>query len=128
MRRNDGSEVRLPASYLSAGHLTHAYAITGHKAQGMTTERAYVLADQTLYREWAYVAMSRGRTDNRLYVVAGVDEVREELGGEIAPIEDPLQEVTQAVQRSRAKELALDAYERMPSRGDGDGLELAIER
>jgi len=40
MRTDQGEEVTLPANYLEAGHLTHAYAITGHKAQGMTTSRA----------------------------------------------------------------------------------------
>jgi len=37
---------------------------------GMTTERAFVLGDDTVYREWGYVAMSRGREENRLYAVA----------------------------------------------------------
>jgi len=41
--------VALPEAYLEAGHLTHA--ITGHEAQGMTTDRAFVLGD-SLYREW----------------------------------------------------------------------------
>ncbi|MBA2312960.1 MAG: relaxase domain-containing protein [Actinobacteria bacterium] len=111
MRREDGSTVTLPRSYLGEGHLTHAYAMTGHKAQGMTTDKALVLADQTLYREWTYVAMSRGRNDNRLYVVAGIDPDREELGGQVAGIEDPMKELVAAVGRSRAKDLALDSYE-----------------
>lgn len=110
-RRDDGRVFTLPRSYLEDGYLTHGYAITGHKSQAMTTDKAYVLADQTLYREWAYVAMSRGRNDNRLYVVAGIDADREEVGGEVAAIEDPLKEVVAAVGRSRAKDLALDSYE-----------------
>lgn len=111
IRREDGVVVSLPRGYLEAGHITHGYAITGHKAQGMTTDKAYVLGDQTLYREWTYVAMSRGRNDNRLYVVGGIDPDREELGGEVAGIEDPLKELIAAVGRSRAKDLALDSYE-----------------
>lgn len=111
IRRDDGSEVRLPSSYLDDGNLTHAYAITGHKAQGMTTDKAFVLGDETLYKEWTYVAMSRGRNDNRLYVVAGIDPEREEVGGEVAGIEDPMKELVRAVGRSRAKDLALDSYE-----------------
>ena len=62
-----GVRRRLPAGYLDAGHLTHGYAITGHKAQGLTCEHTYTLGSETLYREWGYVAMSRGRTTNRLY-------------------------------------------------------------
>jgi Ti-type conjugative transfer relaxase TraA len=115
---DDGSSVRLPASYLASGHLTHAYAITGHKAQGMTTERGLVLGDETLYREWAYVAMSRGRSNNRLYVVAGEDLDRDDLGGQVSKVADPLTEVTRALARSRAKELALDAHESVGREGE----------
>ena len=111
IRREDGTEVTLPAGYLQEGHLTHAYAITGHKAQGMTTQKAFVLGDQTLYREWAYVAMSRGRENNSLYVVAGVDPERDQAGGQVERISDPTKELIKAVGRSRAKDLALDIYE-----------------
>ncbi len=71
-RRRDepGRLTFLSAEYLEAGHLRHGYAITGHKAQGMTADRAFVLGDEAIYREWGYVALSRGRADNRLYVVA----------------------------------------------------------
>ena len=110
-RRDDGTLITLPGVYLEAGHLTHAYAMTGHKTQAMTTNKAFVLGDETLYREWTYVAMSRGRNDNRLYVVAGVDIEREEVGGEVATIQEPLEEVIDAVGRSRAKDLAVDVYE-----------------
>jgi hypothetical protein len=111
IERADGSQVTLPKGYLEAGHLTHAYAITGHKAQGMTTSRAFVLGDETLYREWGYVAMSRGKEGNHLYVVAGADPEREDLGGEVAPVADPTAELVRALARSRAKDLALDVYE-----------------
>ena len=74
-----GRVTTLPAEYLDAGHLSHGYAITGHKAQGMTADRAFVLGDEAMYREWGYVALSRGRTENRLYVVAG----------ELDPTDDP---------------------------------------
>jgi Ti-type conjugative transfer relaxase TraA len=110
LRRDDGSTVTLPGSYVDSGHLSHAYAITGHKAQGMTTDRAFVLGDETLYREWTYVAMSRGRHDNRLYVVAGADIEREEVGGQVATGDDPLKDLTRALARSRAKDLALDSH------------------
>ena len=111
IRRDDGTDVTLPASYLGAGHLTHAYAITGHKAQGMTTQKAFVLGDQTLYREWAYVAMSRGKENNSLYVVSGVDPERSAAGGQVERVADPTKELIRAVGRSRAKDLALDVYE-----------------
>ena len=37
-----------PSSYLAAGHVTHAYAVTFHKAQGLTVRDAFVLVDDTL--------------------------------------------------------------------------------
>jgi hypothetical protein len=109
--RDEGGLVTLPASYLEAGHLTHCYAMTGHKAQGMTTEKGFVLGDETLYKEWTYVAMSRGKEDNRLYVVTGVDPERDELGGQVETSGDPLKDLVRAIGRSRAKDLALDTYE-----------------
>jgi conjugative relaxase-like TrwC/TraI family protein len=106
---DDGSRVTLPSSYLEGGHLTHAYAITGHKSQGMTADKSFVLADETLYKEWGYVALSRGRAGNHLYVVAGVDLDREDTGGQVARPSDPIPSVAHALGRSRAKEVALDA-------------------
>ena len=113
------TSVTLPATYLDKGNLQHAYAITGHKAQGMTTDRCFVLADETLYREWAYVAMSRGRVENSLYVVVGDDAERDELGGQITHCDDPLHELERALTKTKAKELALDA--------GGPELELSLE-
>jgi conjugative relaxase-like TrwC/TraI family protein len=69
IRTDGGRHVRLPATYLEAGHVTHAYAMTGHKAQGMTTARCFALGDDTLYKEWGYTALSRGKKENRLYLV-----------------------------------------------------------
>jgi ATP-dependent exoDNAse (exonuclease V) alpha subunit len=111
LRAEDGRSVTLPSDYLEAGHLTHSYAITGHKAQGMTAEEAFVLGDETLYKEWAYVAMSRGRSSNRLYVVAGIDPERDELGGQVEKIADPKEELVRSLGKSRAKHLAIDSLE-----------------
>ncbi len=48
--------------------LLHGYAITGHVAQGATVDRSFVLAGQGISSEWAYVALSRGRLTNQLYL------------------------------------------------------------
>ncbi len=49
-------------------HLDHGYAMSVHKAQGVTVSRAYLLASETMGdREWAYVAASRAREATRLY-------------------------------------------------------------
>ncbi len=114
LRTAAGRDVQLPESYLTAqtphggATLDHGYAMTGHKAQGMTTDRAFVLGTEDLYREWGYVAMSRGRVANHLYVVAPTDTDRDE----IAPAAERrrgLRAVTGALGRSRAQALASDA-------------------
>ncbi len=69
-----GGVVPLDREYLDAEGrggpaLALGYAITGHVAQGMTCRQTFVLATDGLSKEWAYVAMSRGREGNRLYVV-----------------------------------------------------------
>ena len=79
--------VTLPSMYLDAGHVTHGYAMTIHKAQGLTVDRAFVLGTDDLYREMGYVAMSRGRLGNHLYVVA-------EPTREIEPLHGPSLERT----------------------------------
>jgi len=49
-------------------YIEHGYALTAHKAQGVSVERAYVLAHENLSaREWSYVAGSRAREAVHLY-------------------------------------------------------------
>jgi Ti-type conjugative transfer relaxase TraA len=49
-------------------HVDHGYALTVHKAQGASVERAYVLAHESMSaREWSYVAGSRAREAVHLY-------------------------------------------------------------
>jgi Ti-type conjugative transfer relaxase TraA len=55
------------------GRLEHGYAITAHRAQGATVDRAFVLGSDGLYRdyrEWGYTALSRHRAEARFYVTA----------------------------------------------------------
>jgi Ti-type conjugative transfer relaxase TraA len=105
----------LPAEYLEAGHLAHGYAITGHKAQGMTADRAFVLGDEAMYREWGYVALSRGRAENRLYVVAAELEPTDDSGHTRiprTPSEDRiLAMVGRALIHSHEQRLALKEFE-----------------
>jgi ATP-dependent exoDNAse (exonuclease V) alpha subunit len=84
LRTDGGLDVVLPRTYLQSGHLIHAYAMTGHKAQGMTTVRCFALGNDTLYREWGYTALSRGKKENRLYLAGGHDPGREEVGGAVS--------------------------------------------
>ncbi len=103
--RTDDTLVTLPSSYLAEGHVRHAYAMTIHKAQGQTADRALVLGSDLLFQEAGYVALSRGRTHNRLYLVE--PQPREHAH---APehTRRPLDALTHALSTSRAQRLAIE--------------------
>ncbi|MGC3021874.1 MULTISPECIES: MobF family relaxase [unclassified Brevibacterium] len=65
--RRFGSIV-LPADYV-AEHVDLGYAVTAHRAQGITVDAAHVLVEPSSTRENVYVAMTRGRESNHAYVV-----------------------------------------------------------
>lgn len=67
---NPGSVV-LPRAYVRE-HLDLGYAVTTHRAQGLTVDTGHVVVTATTNRENLYVAMTRGREANRAYVA--VDE------------------------------------------------------
>lgn len=62
-----GNSIVLPADYV-AEHVDLGYAVTAHRAQGLTTDTAHVLVEPTT-RENLYVAMTRGRESNQAYVI-----------------------------------------------------------
>jgi len=64
--RRRGSVV-LPATYV-AEHVDLGYAVTAHRAQGMTVDTAHVVVSPSSTREILYVAMTRGRRTNTAYV------------------------------------------------------------
>ena len=59
VRTDDGREVAFDTK--DYAHIDHGYAATIHKAQGMTVDRAHVLATSGMDSHSAYVAMSRHR-------------------------------------------------------------------
>ncbi len=66
-RANSRGTVILPADYIS-DHVDLGYAVTAHRAQGITTDTSHVLVDPSTTRENLYVAMTRGRHANLVYV------------------------------------------------------------
>ena len=59
---SDRQHIDVPRWYVDQGHLAHGYAITIHKAQGLTCDTALVYATDDLYRELGYVAFSPAAT------------------------------------------------------------------
>lgn len=101
------SPIELPRSYAEQGSLDHAYAITAHRAQGTTVDRAFVLGSDELYREWGYTALSRHHEEVRFYVSATPDT----LNRPTSPLQhdqDAAREAVRMLATSRAQHLALD--------------------
>ena len=71
----DDQQVTVPTDW-AAQHLDHGYAMTCHKAQGATVDIALVYGAGALTREAGYVALSRGRAANHLYVPDDLDDDR----------------------------------------------------
>jgi len=76
------------------GDVTHGYAATIHKAQGLTVDRVHVLATPGLDRHAAYVALSRHRDEMHLHY--GRDDFADE------------QRLARTLSRDRPKDSALD--------------------
>ena len=95
-RRDDGAlvvthldgrgRVVLPTTY-AADHVALAYAVTVHKAEGVTVDRAVLLADGATTGEHLYVGMTGGRHDNRVYVVTDATTTGHGQGVPPTPVE-----------------------------------------
>ena len=110
---SDGSTRDLPSRYLllrsPAGvpAVEHGYAMTAHLAQGMTTDRTFVLGSEIVYREWGYVAWSRARLGTRFYVVEpGVSEEHHTAAGSTG---DRFEMVSRRLGRSEAQRAGIDS-------------------
>jgi conjugative relaxase-like TrwC/TraI family protein len=112
----DGGPMReIPARY-AAEHLEHGYALTGHAAQGLTVDQAFVLVRaEGALAEWGYVVASRARTETRLYAVGS-----ESVDGDGPPRRDPeptTRHLASVLTRTAAEPPAAErpARERYPS-------------
>jgi conjugative relaxase-like TrwC/TraI family protein len=120
-----GRLARLPSSYIGAASrrptIQHAYAITGHVAQGLTLDRAFVLGSPEIYREWGYTALSRGRQENRMYVVAADDLERQEVAPAQRDLPSARDSLVRALSSSRAQTAAIDAGQAQAIRSASSG-------
>ncbi len=103
-----GTTVTLDRAYLAAGQVEHAYAATVYKAQGSTVTTGHVLGTG-LGREDGYVALSRGRAANRLYLVEGQAPGDPELDLPDQQARGAYEQAVKTLGSSRAKRLALDS-------------------
>jgi hypothetical protein len=101
VRLDDGRSVAFDLK--DYAHVDHGYAATIHKSQGVTVDRAHVLATPGMDRHSAYVALSRHRDGVQLHY--GRDDFAEG------------RQLVRTLSRERAKEMASD-YARDPGAGD----------
>jgi ATP-dependent exoDNAse (exonuclease V) alpha subunit len=100
---DSGERVKVPLS--SYEHIQLGYAVTTHKAQGATVERAYILAGGSMQdRELSYVQMSRSKGQTKIYT-------------ERAEVGDTIAELSKTMNRSRQKELAQDLVAEQQNQG-----------
>ncbi|MEG8222341.1 Ti-type conjugative transfer relaxase TraA [Sphingomonas sp. HH69] len=100
VRTDDGRSVTFDAK--DYRDLDHGYAATIHKAQGMTVDRAHVLATPGMDRHGAYVAMSRHRDGLALHY--GRDDFRDQS------------RLVRTLSRERGKDMATDYRQADPAR------------
>lgn len=114
-----GDEIQLGDRYLArGGRIDHAYALTSHRAQGGTWDLAIAVGADGLYREGAYVELSRGIHENWIILTSpeaaelarqhAIETERHDTG--LTPPDDRSGEIDEELinrmSRSRAKTLA----------------------
>ncbi|MHB8488764.1 MAG: MobF family relaxase [Candidatus Dormibacteria bacterium] len=111
VEREDHRQVVIDTTRYDA--IDRGYAMTVHKAQGMTAEVALVVGSDGATREWTYTAMSRGTEATHYYAVAQPPE-RDRLGVSHmpAPTQPAEERIVHSWERSLQKESALDYPER----------------
>ncbi|WP_419320591.1 Ti-type conjugative transfer relaxase TraA [Caulobacter sp. ErkDOM-E] len=93
VRLDEGGR-RLEVDLKAYNHLDHGYAVTLHKSQGMTVDRAHLLATDGLDRHAAYVGLSRHRQAVTMHY--GADDFRSR------------DELVRTLGRDRSKDTTLD--------------------
>lgn len=104
--------VALPSWYVDQGHLDHGYALTGHKAQGVTVDRTFSVIGPQATREWFHVVMSRGRDANTAYLTATPATDDLEQCGHVPHLPDqptdPAEAALERIRRSRRQQAGIE--------------------
>ena len=104
----DGTRAVLPATYVTA-HVELGYATTTARSQGATVDVTHNLIGPGSAREDLYVAMSRGRAANHLYVAVN-EPSTDCLPGEQAG--DPMEVLTTVLKTTRLETSATDTWDK----------------
>lgn len=126
-----GGKITLDADYLSK-HTQLGYAATVHRAQGATVDTAHAILDDSTDRAAAYVAATRGRETNQLYVALAEGQSRDEVlesiagaydrnlsahetvaaeamrNGDVATLSEIYRETADAAWRAKTRAMAMD--------------------
>ena len=84
--KGSGRQIVLDGGYVQGGWLDHGYAMTVHKAQGVTCDHVLVVGPDGLNREGIYVALSRARHTAHLYATARQEVELVERHGQGIPL------------------------------------------
>ncbi|MEV6404142.1 MobF family relaxase [Streptomyces bobili] len=124
-----GGRVVLPADYLSR-EAELGYATTVHRAQGVTVERCHGLLTERTSRGSAYVAATRGRSSNQLYVVcphdADVGDVLQSIASSERPSVSAHEEIRSAQERTTSLGQLAAEYAEVYRRASGQRLQLLV--
>jgi ATP-dependent exoDNAse (exonuclease V) alpha subunit len=111
LRTDDQRGVTVSALWAAQHDLSHAYAMTLHKAQGLTVDHALLYGSEALTREAGYVGLSRGRRENHVYattreVAARNGECDFAKRDPIAEEQQPIAALARRLHASRSHQLA----------------------
>ena len=109
--------VRLPAQPCLMK--TVCVALVNHKAQGKTAERAIVLVDEKMSAAQLYVGMSRGRDENRAFVICCDDDPDAHVR---RPASDALEVLAKVLRHDEVDRSAHDVIRRNFARFDDPSL------
>jgi conjugative relaxase-like TrwC/TraI family protein len=104
-----GRTVRLPAKYV-AEHVTLGYAATIDSAQGLTAGHAsHIVGAGHLTRQLLYVALTRGRVENHVYLSTAESDPHKVLSPKVTHPETAVDVLTKALARDDAQVSAATA-------------------
>jgi hypothetical protein len=106
--QGSGRRITLPADYASA-HLTLGYATTIDSAQGITADTCHVVGVDTLTRQALYVALTRGRHRNDIYLSTAEADPHRVLTPKATHPDTAVDVLTRALRRDAAPVSATSA-------------------